>query len=244
MEESRVQRGQFAVIPASVLYDDRLPATAKLLYGEISRLAHQTGYCYATNNEFTVVVRCSEKNITRLVAALKDCGYIRVTMVPAKDGKCTMHRRIFCGLELAKVDPPEDWEGVRKNAETPQNCLPPLRKTVHATYNINKINNTPIVPMEYLSKIEAYCQGDEVLQAEILNLLENRKAIGKPVKTMRTMNGILRDLDKHSHGNRAVKLQLLDKALVANWLTVFPLKPWEVPKPERAPAGEEFMDGI
>ena len=41
--------GLYAVIPAGVLYDDRLRPAAKLLYGEIVRLAQSSGYCYATN---------------------------------------------------------------------------------------------------------------------------------------------------------------------------------------------------
>ena len=34
MAVDMTQGGQFALIPAKVLYDDQLPATAKLLYGE------------------------------------------------------------------------------------------------------------------------------------------------------------------------------------------------------------------
>ena len=40
--------GYWAVIPAEVRYDDALPANAKLLYGEISSLCDQKGYCYAS----------------------------------------------------------------------------------------------------------------------------------------------------------------------------------------------------
>ena len=78
----------------------------------------------------------------------------------------------------------------------------------------------------------------------ILGLLENRAAANKsPVKTTRAMNGILNKLDKLSGGDRTMKLVLLEKATVANWLTVFPLKPDELPA--RAGAyDDEGEDGI
>ena len=78
----------------------------------------------------------------------------------------------------------------------------------------------------------------------ILGLLENRAVAKKsPVKTTRAMNGILNKLDKLSGGDRTMKLALLEKATVANWLTVFPLKPDELPA--AVPAyDEEGEDGI
>lgn len=115
--------GQFALIPASVLYDDQLPATAKLLYGEIYRLSHANGYCYASNRDFMTILRCSEATVTRLIAALAEQGHVRVKMIRryGSAGDITQ-RRIFCGQELAKEDPPGDTEeedgGILKNEDT------------------------------------------------------------------------------------------------------------------------------
>ena len=63
--------GQFALIPAKVLYDDHIPATAKLLYGEIYRLSHANGYCYATNKDFMALLQRSENTVTDLIKALE-----------------------------------------------------------------------------------------------------------------------------------------------------------------------------
>ena len=43
------------------------------------------------------------------------------------------------------------------------------------------------------------------------------------------MNGILRKLDELSGGRRELKLALLEKAISMNWLTVYELKPDEMP---------------
>ena len=66
--------GQFALIPAKVLYDDHIPATAKLLYGEIYRLSHANGYCYATNKDFMALLQRSENTVTDLIKALETAG--------------------------------------------------------------------------------------------------------------------------------------------------------------------------
>ena len=95
--------GQFAIIPAKVLYDDQIPATAKLLWGEIYRLSHANGYCYASNGDFATILQCSDATVTRLIGNLKAAGHIRVRMIRrfGTTGDITQ-RRIFCGLQLAE----------------------------------------------------------------------------------------------------------------------------------------------
>ena len=73
--------GLYAVIPAGVLYDDRLRPAAKLLYGEIVRLAQSSGYCYATNKQLMGVCNLTDKSVSELVSQLRDCGLIRVEMI-------------------------------------------------------------------------------------------------------------------------------------------------------------------
>lgn len=242
--------GQFALIPASVLYNDQLPATAKLLYGEIYRLSHANGYCYASNKDFMEILRCSEPTVTRLIAALAEQGHIRVRMIRRYGDKGDItQRRIFCGQELAKEDPSDGTEesagGILKNDDTShQKRLDGPLKNDDRTTKSNINNKPPIVPHEILRLCEGYAGEDAQLMDAILGLLENRAAANKsPVKTTRAMNGILNKLDKLSGGDRALKLALLDKATVSNWLTVFPLKPDELPAAWPA-YNEEGEDGI
>lgn len=115
--------GLYAVIPAGVLYDDRLRPAAKLLYGEIVRLAQSSGYCYATNKQLMGVCNLTDKSVSELVSQLRDCGHIRVEMIRRFGASGdVVQRRIFLGQILAKNGPQIQGEevhgGIPKNPDT------------------------------------------------------------------------------------------------------------------------------
>lgn len=125
------------------------------------------------------------------------------------------------------------WSGNTDNGETRQREKP---SSGFPTQINNKLikeekKQTPIAPAEVEKRVAEYCGGDEELREAIMGLLENRTKLNrqKTVKTERAMNGILRKLDELSGGRREMKLALLDKATTSNWLTVYELKPDEIP---------------
>lgn len=120
MEERRP--GYWAVIPADVRYDEVLPANAKLLYGEISALCDQRGYCYASNSYFVGLYGWSAPTIRRLLSALSEQGYIRVEIIRDKKTKEVEERRIYAGLQVG-VTPPLKNE--RRSAQKKSD--PPLK---------------------------------------------------------------------------------------------------------------------
>jgi hypothetical protein len=70
--------GYYAVIPASVRYDKNIPPNAKLLYGEITALCGQDGYCRAGNAFFAGLYGASERAVINWINSLKNAGYITV----------------------------------------------------------------------------------------------------------------------------------------------------------------------
>lgn len=70
--------GYYAVIPANVRYDAELPPNAKLLYGEITALSSQSGYCWASNEYFANLYSCSKQSVSNWISKLRECGYIAI----------------------------------------------------------------------------------------------------------------------------------------------------------------------
>ena len=56
--------GYYAIIPATVRYDDRLTPNAKLLYGEITALSNKEGYCWAGNAYFANLYGVTKTSIS------------------------------------------------------------------------------------------------------------------------------------------------------------------------------------
>jgi hypothetical protein len=64
---------------------------AKLLYGEITALANQKGFCFASNRYFADLYGCDERQVRRWITQLSDLGFIRVTI----DKSAGNQRHIF-----------------------------------------------------------------------------------------------------------------------------------------------------
>lgn len=91
------QPGYWAILPAGIRYDDRIPANAKLLYAEISSLTGKTGYCFAPDSYFAALYRMTERTIRSLLKALEAQGYIRIER-EAGEHNATVERRIYAGI--------------------------------------------------------------------------------------------------------------------------------------------------
>lgn len=72
------KRSYYAIIPASVRYDSRLCANSKLLYGEITALCNEKGYCWASNKYFADLYSVSKTSISKWISSLEKTGYITI----------------------------------------------------------------------------------------------------------------------------------------------------------------------
>lgn len=86
--------GFYAILPASVRYDNRLKAAEKILFCEITALSDQNGYCHAQNGYFSQLYQVDERTIRRWIHQLEQLGYIRIEYEKAGD---TQQRRIIPG---------------------------------------------------------------------------------------------------------------------------------------------------
>ncbi len=251
--------GMYLVIPATVAEDVHLRERSKLIYGRIVQLASSKGFCYASNRALLEILThvdpktgevstISERTLQNILAELRDHGHIHMDTGPVPcsgEDRPVIRRRIFIGQKLAEIPPDE----VGAENFTPENfCTQGVKKSAPPIYSKNNTrrNINPIVPKSVMEICGAYAGDDAELLDAILGLLENRAALPKPkpVQTARAMNGILRQLDKHSGGDRLKKLALLEKATLSNWLTVYPLKDDELLAAPGQNFNEEGYDGI
>lgn len=125
--------GYYSIIPATVRYDSNLTANAKLLYGEITALSNQAGYCWASNKYFANLYGVSIESIKRYVRQLKESGYIRVEVTTRGE---TTERRIYVLDDPgSKMTPPRV-----KNDPTPRVKNDPINNT-----SMNTKSNKDIV---------------------------------------------------------------------------------------------------
>lgn len=97
-----IKKNYYAIIPAFVRYDQKITANAKLLYGEITALCNEKGFCYATNKYFAELYGVSIVSISKWVNQLKEHDYIRVEMIYKKDSKEIEQRKLFLNTSYLK----------------------------------------------------------------------------------------------------------------------------------------------
>jgi hypothetical protein len=69
-------KSYYAIIPATVRYCEDLTANAKLMYGEITALSNEKGYCWANNYYFAKLYKVDKNTISRWVSSLVRNGFI------------------------------------------------------------------------------------------------------------------------------------------------------------------------
>ena len=73
MEE---KKSYYAIIPANVRYDKDLTPNAKLLYGEITALCNEKGYCWSENSYFANLYGVSNTSVSKWISILVQKRYI------------------------------------------------------------------------------------------------------------------------------------------------------------------------
>lgn len=137
----------YAIIPANIRYDDRICANAKLLYGEITALCNDKGFCWAGNEYFATLYKTTKETISRWIRQLKERDYIRVQIFYKKDSK-EIDKRIIAISNQYPIDE-------KINTPCQKNQCIPIDENVNTSYqksqdpidknvkeNTTSINNT------------------------------------------------------------------------------------------------------
>ncbi len=76
--EMKEQCSMWAILPAKVRYDKRLPDKAKLLYAEIAAKCNTENVCFMFNSTMAKALSTTPRTVTRLLKTLKELGYIEI----------------------------------------------------------------------------------------------------------------------------------------------------------------------
>ena len=95
VKDEEIQRiGYYAVIPATVLFNERLKPNEKLLYALITALSNKEGYCYASNKYLGEKLGVDPVTVSRWITDLRRNNYIFVDIM-RNEKKEIICRRIF-----------------------------------------------------------------------------------------------------------------------------------------------------
>lgn len=224
MEEQ--QRSYYAIIPANVRYDKDLAPNAKLLYGEITALCNEKGYCWASNQYFAELYGVSVLSVKRWVNSLVTKGYVYRTLTYKPNSK-EVDKRIL------SID-----SGIKIDTTSVQKCYDPSIKndtsssikndTDNNTSINNTFNNTDIYNGKKKQKSETvnsviaeYTESKE-LQDALHDFVDMRTKARKPL-TARAMKLSLNELDKLAVDD-VTKIAIVNQSIVHSWLTFYKLQ--------------------
>lgn len=223
MEEQ--QRSYYAIIPANVRYDKDLAPNAKLLYGEITSLCNEKGYCWASNQYFAELYGVSVLSVKRWVNSLVTKGYVYRTLTYKPNSK-EVDKRIL------SID-----SGIKIDTTSVQKCYDPSIKndtsssikndTDNNTSINNTFNNTDIykeknIKKESVNSVIAEYTENKDLQDALHGFVEMRTKARKPL-TVRAMKLSLNVLDNLAVDD-VTKIAIVNQSIVHSWLTFYKLQ--------------------
>lgn len=222
MEEQ--QRSYYAIIPANVRYDKDLAPNAKLLYGEITALCNEKGYCWATNQYFAELFNVSDRTIKNWISQLTDKGYIQRSVKYREGTKEIEQRKLFIGRENNFTTSGNYVPDPREN-----NFTTPSEKnfldnntSINNTFNNTNIYKEKNNKKESVNSVIAEYTENKDLQDALHGFVEMRNKARKPL-TARAMKLSLNKLNELALDD-VTKIAIVNQSIVHSWLTFYKLQ--------------------
>jgi hypothetical protein len=130
------KKSYYAIIPADVRYDKTLKPNAKLLYGEITALCNERGYCWASNKYFSGLYQVEMPTISRWISQLANRGYIKITVDIAAGN--TRKIKINSTRVLTKKSIGHDKKDKRNTTDNKQTKQ---ERILSATYDLERVKS-------------------------------------------------------------------------------------------------------
>lgn len=218
-------KSYYAIIPANIRYDQELSANAKLLYGEITALCNEKGFCWASNEYFEELYGVGKRSVQRWIDSLVDRGYLLRNFLHnetgALVGRCLSISQnlpegvvTFDDVGVTKMSYPYD-----KNDTGGMTKMTPI--IIHNNNTINKKKTIQKKSDEIEGLIDSYSENEE-LKGALLAFVEMRAKINKPL-TEYALKLRMKDLDKLTR-NEAMKIKIVNQSVANCWQDFYALK--------------------
>ena len=86
--------GYYAIIPATVLFNEKIKANEKQLYAVITVLSNKEGYCFASNSYLGRLLNAQPHTISKWISHLKELGVVCLDIIKNDKGEI-IQRRIY-----------------------------------------------------------------------------------------------------------------------------------------------------
>lgn len=134
----QINRAYFSIIPANVRYDEDLRPNAKLLYGEITALCNEKGYCWASNDYFAKLYNVSTRAVSKWISQLNKKGYISLELI-YKDGTKEILNR-YIRIQQVPIEQKFNTYGTKVHDPIEQKFHTPMEQKFQDNNTV--INNT------------------------------------------------------------------------------------------------------
>ena len=164
-----MNRNYYAVIPATVRYDKDLTANAKLLYGEITALCNDKGYCWATNDYFAKLYGVSKISVSNWIKQLIEKEYIYSEIVYKEGTKEILNRYLkILKYPIKEIFNTPIKENFKDNNTNMNNTMNNIYKDTKHSYG--EFKRVKLTDKEYNKLVEDY--GVDLINTQIALLDE------------------------------------------------------------------------
>lgn len=221
----KIKPAYYAIIPANVRYDADLKPNAKLLYGEITALCNERGYCWAGNEYFAKLYKVGQKTVSDWISSLVKQGYLTRELVYKENSK-EIEARILripapYPLPLKKEIPYPEKNGEVKTTKKQDTETESDITTLSIKKGIPPLKNTEDnITNDYIN--EVFNNEDLKKYSDFIPLVEKwvkYKKIEKKqqYKTADTLKAWIKKLIKYSGGNFKNAEDIVETAMANLW---------------------------
>ncbi len=170
-EENKI--GYYAIIPATVLFNENLKANEKLLYAVITALSNKEGYCFASNSYLGDLFNAKAHTISEWVSHLSKLGFVYVDIVRNEKNEI-IRRRIY----------PNDTPYMQ-NRTTPYTINKTYPYSINTTEGMSQKPQDNIISINKIDRLFNYIikkekqipNGFENFETEIIDILNKFEMI-------------------------------------------------------------------